>query len=1054
MPNPILGKPLAATIDTVIGEDTSGVARQTFANLATQLAGSGAVADAIAAAAGPMGPFDAQGVWDASGGAFPGGGTASAGDLYEVSVGGTVDSVVFAVGDQIVALVDNASTSTFAANWFRRPAVAPPATTDDLTEGSSNLYATTESVTAAGALMDSELTSEAAVKAINQGLATTDAPTFAGLTVGGVDLSGVEAGATADQTGAEIRTLLNGEADTNILTDARLTVLEGVADVEAGVVHAADRPGDNGYRFTATTTGSGVDAAPITSAVLTDIGLAAQLTGAGDVLTRDAVAISQDVLEVTARVRREIDPLDPTGHATQLIAIWLDEEKALVSETVLATIAALTNADGLTEMSVRVSALGSVTGVTAPPSGAVYARFGVRKFGADGLLSVETLRVTEVTDLHSVQSADLSALIASTEAARDAAAAAAGAVDLVTLDGYAAVAAADLSSAGTVSLRYGLTEHDGLGGLYQKDASDTISTHSPPEVLVSDDGSRFRPAITVYTSPASLRDSNLAGLPEGTVVRGGAHRYTATAVGEDSPHITTDGGQKLFVATDAPGTVSVDAFGAVGDGSTDDSAAIQAAVDAFSGVTLGPKTYAIASTITVPRGRKIIGTSERETKILVTADVSAFESDEDVIGNLVRDTEISRMFIEKQTPTATTGVYGVLLKGTTNNAWGCKLSHLLVKGFYDGVVIDRPIQCSMEHIDSFEHENDGVVIKGPGTSLHAKAVWGRSNGRYGINLNGSMAYCSFDVCAADENDSHGYAFTSITSGTIFSTGVAFNGCGAEKNGGIGFWGEDSQNIAFNGCVSYQNTSHGFEFQGMRGVVLNSSKTLENGGWGVKTGNSAAGILPSTITLVGASLTNDTSGRISDETKVSDILSPDTNEVYVSRFFNSRLGLKVDDTTVFDNSRVLQNLGRGSHTVQFQKYVVDYTDLSAASTNANSLQSTTIPAGSVMLDCRLRLDTEFSGGAISAATIEVGDGASPYDNFIAPLDVFTGAGTGHKISDVTDLGTRFYNATDKTALRPIVGSDRQVGVRIECTGANTDQLTAGQVTVWVAYMTLP
>ena len=40
----------------------------------------------------------------------------------------------------------------------------------------------TANVTAAGALMDSELTSEASVKALNQGVATTDSPSFAGLT--------------------------------------------------------------------------------------------------------------------------------------------------------------------------------------------------------------------------------------------------------------------------------------------------------------------------------------------------------------------------------------------------------------------------------------------------------------------------------------------------------------------------------------------------------------------------------------------------------------------------------------------------------------------------------------------------------------------------------------------------------------------------------------------------------------------------------------------------------------------------------------------------------
>ena len=44
----------------------------------------------------------------------------------------------------------------------------------------------TANVTAAGAVMDSELTNEAAVKALDQGVATTDSPTFAGATLGAV----------------------------------------------------------------------------------------------------------------------------------------------------------------------------------------------------------------------------------------------------------------------------------------------------------------------------------------------------------------------------------------------------------------------------------------------------------------------------------------------------------------------------------------------------------------------------------------------------------------------------------------------------------------------------------------------------------------------------------------------------------------------------------------------------------------------------------------------------------------------------------------------------
>lgn len=60
-----------------------------------------------------------RGSWDASAGSFPGSGTAQAGDSYIVSVAGTVDSAVFAVGDRIIAITDNASTSTYASNWLK-----------------------------------------------------------------------------------------------------------------------------------------------------------------------------------------------------------------------------------------------------------------------------------------------------------------------------------------------------------------------------------------------------------------------------------------------------------------------------------------------------------------------------------------------------------------------------------------------------------------------------------------------------------------------------------------------------------------------------------------------------------------------------------------------------------------------------------------------------------------------------------------------------------------------------------------------------------------------
>lgn len=60
-----------------------------------------------------------QGSWDASAGTFPGGGAAEAGYSYIVTVAGTVDGVAFSINDRLLAVVDNASTGTYASNWLK-----------------------------------------------------------------------------------------------------------------------------------------------------------------------------------------------------------------------------------------------------------------------------------------------------------------------------------------------------------------------------------------------------------------------------------------------------------------------------------------------------------------------------------------------------------------------------------------------------------------------------------------------------------------------------------------------------------------------------------------------------------------------------------------------------------------------------------------------------------------------------------------------------------------------------------------------------------------------
>lgn len=123
-----------------------------------------------------------QGTWDASAGTFPGGGTAQTGAFYYVSVAGTVDSVTFDIGDNIVATTDNASTATYAANWSKH----------DQTDAVQSVAGKTGAVTLVAADISDATADGQALMTSADANPFTDAEQ--------TKLAGIETGATADQT--------------------------------------------------------------------------------------------------------------------------------------------------------------------------------------------------------------------------------------------------------------------------------------------------------------------------------------------------------------------------------------------------------------------------------------------------------------------------------------------------------------------------------------------------------------------------------------------------------------------------------------------------------------------------------------------------------------------------------------------------------------------------------------------------------------------------------------------------------------------------------------
>jgi len=249
--------------------------------------------------------------------------------------------------------------------------------------------------------------------------------------------------------------------------------------------------------------------------------------------------------------------------------------------------------------------------------------------------------------------------------------------------------------------------------------------------------------------------------------------------------------------TDLP--VNVKDFGAVGNGTTDDTAAIQAAINSLplntasvgilsplgfanGGAIFIPRgRYKITSTITLQRGIHIYGESRESSQVLsFTAgsvfqylDAGRFVQDEIVIENLSiwQDTSI--------VATSGAGVeinFGPAATQSTNVI--CR--NMLVMNTYRGFLLAAGIWSSFDNCDvgsvitnGFEISYTDGTNSVPSTSTTFKNCYASSSGGAGYYIDRSD-YISFVGCASDSNGTYGYHFNSGTTCSLMS-------CGAEEN---------------------------------------------------------------------------------------------------------------------------------------------------------------------------------------------------------------------------------------------------------------------------------
>ena len=385
-------------------------------------------------------------------------------------------------------------------------------------------------------------------------------------------------------------------------------------------------------------------------------------------------------------------------------------------------------------------------------------------------------------------------------------------------------------------------------------------------------------------------------------------------------------------------------FGAVGDGTTDDTAAIQAAIDSLplnpagDGI-LSPLGYANGGTIYIPRGRykvsstltlrrgvRITGEGRESSQlisytadsVLKYLDSGRYIQDEIVVENL--------SIWQHASVTSTSGAaievsFGSVSPPSTNLV--CR--NLIINGGYRGVLLGAGIWSSMDNCNVSNCVTNGVEVQltngvqsAPTTSTTFKNCYSSGCGLAGFRINGA-SYTSLVGCASDSNGTYGYYLEGGSACSLYA-------CGAEENtlGGAYLKNTTGAVINLNVIHTTSGVKHGVTLEACNRTTLLGGvyQAVTVTGYGIHVvTNSGA------ITAIGAAfIGNYTSAVCDSASKFLDLTAdkglvggpnnnwaigtdavPDTNATFqVGGTASSNVGLKANPT--FASSPVGTNMG--------------------------------------------------------------------------------------------------------------------------------------------------
>ena len=252
-------------------------------------------------------------------------------------------------------------------------------------------------------------------------------------------------------------------------------------------------------------------------------------------------------------------------------------------------------------------------------------------------------------------------------------------------------------------------------------------------------------------------------------------------------------------------TVSVKDFGAVGDGVADDTAEIQAAINASGVVYIPDGTYKITSSISLKSNLLIYGNGT-SSKIQISADgVKAFSTG---VSTGYSNIKISDLLINGggQTTdiyTGYKGAYGVYLSGTTNAI--VDNVHIEKMGIVNSAnpLIDNPwggygivVEARYGNIDNIRISNCVVSNIAGGGAVYGDGIYVAG---YAPSVGTSFVDVVVSGCSVSTCGRHCYTVAG-GAGTTIPSGISFVNCKASNSALDGIDIEEGLNVNIVGCT--------------------------------------------------------------------------------------------------------------------------------------------------------------------------------------------------------------------------------------------------------------